>query len=111
LRSIRLATPHAPLEAVDLAKPEPGPDKVVVRIEAAGICHSDAHYRSGDPATRALPITLGHEIAGVIESTGTAVDAERMGNGSAFTTSSAAAPATGVCGLVSSSASGTRCSG
>ena len=79
MRSIRLTKPNAPLEAVDLAEPEPGPDEVVVRIEAAGICHSDAHYRSGDPATRVLPITLGHEIAGVIESTGTAVDAERLG--------------------------------
>ena len=79
LRAIRLTSPNSPLEAIDLPVPEPGPDEVIVRIEAAGICHSDAHYRAGDPATRVLPITLGHEIAGVIESTGGAVDSDRIG--------------------------------
>lgn len=60
-------------------QPEPGPGEVVVAVEAAGICRSDVHYRSGFPTTAFLPITLGHEVAGAIVSVGDAVPAERVG--------------------------------
>jgi propanol-preferring alcohol dehydrogenase len=63
----------------EVADPEPSTGEVAIRVEAAGICHSDAHYRSGDPATGTLPITLGHEIAGVVVTTGEGVDAEWIG--------------------------------
>jgi D-arabinose 1-dehydrogenase-like Zn-dependent alcohol dehydrogenase len=46
---------------------------VLVRIRAAGICHSDVHYRAGTSPTGPLPITLGHEIAGVVEKAGKGV--------------------------------------
>jgi D-arabinose 1-dehydrogenase-like Zn-dependent alcohol dehydrogenase len=62
------------LEAVEMAAPEPAAGEVVIRVAAAGICHSDAHYRAGDPATRVLPITLGHEIAGTVVATGRGID-------------------------------------
>jgi propanol-preferring alcohol dehydrogenase len=42
-------------------------------VEAAGICHSDAHYRAGVSELKSLPITPGHEIAGVAESVGAEV--------------------------------------
>ena len=79
MRSVRLTASNAPLEAADVPDPEAERGEVVVRIEAAGICHSDAHYRAGDPQTRTLPIILGHEIAGVIETTGADVDPVRVG--------------------------------
>jgi propanol-preferring alcohol dehydrogenase len=79
LRAVQLTDPPAPLKEVGVPDPDPGPDDVLIRITAAGICHSDAHYRAGDPKTRKLPITLGHEIAGVVEAVGTAVDADRIG--------------------------------
>lgn len=41
-----------------------------MRIMAAGICHSDAHYRVGTSRVDSLPLTLGHEVAGVVESLG-----------------------------------------
>lgn len=41
--------------------------KVLVRVKAAGICHSDAHYRAGRSRVEPLPLTLGHEVAGVVE--------------------------------------------
>lgn len=40
----------------------------MVRVEAAGICRSDVHYRSGSPKAPPLPRVLGHEIAGVVTS-------------------------------------------
>jgi propanol-preferring alcohol dehydrogenase len=50
-----------------------GPRDVLVRVKAAGICHSDAHYRAGKSLVRPLPLTLGHEVAGVVENTGSEV--------------------------------------
>lgn len=79
MKAVQLTAPNTPLELAELPDPEPAQGEVVVRVEAAGICHSDAHYRSGDPQTRMLPITLGHEIAGIIESVGTGVDSARIG--------------------------------
>jgi D-arabinose 1-dehydrogenase-like Zn-dependent alcohol dehydrogenase len=72
MRSIRLIEPAAPLEERDLPDPRPMPDEVVVEIRAAGICHSDAHYRAGRGRV-ALPRTLGHEIAGLVIETGPGV--------------------------------------
>jgi 2-desacetyl-2-hydroxyethyl bacteriochlorophyllide A dehydrogenase len=53
--------------------PVVGPRDVLVRVKAAGICHSDAHYRAGKSLVRPLPLTLGHEVAGVVENTGSEV--------------------------------------
>lgn len=64
MKAIRLTSYGAPLEEQQVADPR---GEVVVRIRAAGICHSDGHYRAGR-GTTALPVTLGHEIAGVTES-------------------------------------------
>ena len=53
--------------------PSLGARDVLIRVKAAGICHSDAHYRAGVSPVRHLPLTLGHEVAGIVEATGTAV--------------------------------------
>ena len=73
MRAIQLTELRRPLRAVNLPDPEPGPGEVRVRIEACGICHSDAHYRGGFGAL-ALPRTPGHEVAGVVERCGPGVD-------------------------------------
>lgn len=48
--------------------PEPNHEQALIKVEAAGLCHSDTHVLHGGGAAwmRALPITLGHEIAGTI---------------------------------------------
>jgi alcohol dehydrogenase len=66
-------------------RPTPRGSEVLVRIECCGVCHSDLHLQDGYFALggdkrlditkdRALPFTLGHEIAGVIEAAGEAAD-------------------------------------
>ena len=50
--------------------PDIGPREALVRVRAAGICHSDAHYRAGRSSAGPLPLTLGHEVAGIVEKTG-----------------------------------------
>lgn len=60
----------APLAVTSLELAGPGPEELLVRIEVAGLCHSDLSVVNGD-RPRPLPMLLGHEAAGVIEATGT----------------------------------------
>ncbi len=69
MKAIRLATIGTPLEEQEIDLPPIRPRDVLVRVRAAGICHSDAHYRGGVSPVRELPLTLGHEVAGVVEET------------------------------------------
>jgi propanol-preferring alcohol dehydrogenase len=73
MKAVRLLEVGKPLALEKLPVPQIGPEDVLVRIEAAGICHSDAHYRAGVSSAGPLPMTLGHEIAGVAEEVGSNV--------------------------------------
>ena len=70
MKALRLLQAGRPLELHDIALPETGDGEVLVRVKAAGICHSDAHYRAGISRVDPLPLTLGHEVAGVVEAIG-----------------------------------------
>lgn len=70
MRAVRLVQVGKPLEDAEIAIPRIGPDEVLIRVEAAGICHSDAHYRAGISRIDNLPVTPGHEVAGRIEKVG-----------------------------------------
>lgn len=70
MKAVRLIEVGKPLRLETLPVPHIGPEDVLVRVQAAGICHSDAHYRAGVSRANPLPMTLGHEIAGVAEETG-----------------------------------------
>ena len=61
------------MELREIPVPTPGATDVLVRVRAAGICHSDAHYRAGKSRVHPLPLTLGHEVAGVVERVGAEV--------------------------------------
>jgi 2-desacetyl-2-hydroxyethyl bacteriochlorophyllide A dehydrogenase len=80
MKAVRLVEPGRPLEMQELPIPEPGLDDVLVRVKAAGVCHSDAHYRAGVSPVHPLPLTLGHEVAGVIEERGRNVTALQVGD-------------------------------
>ncbi len=80
MKAVRLVQPGRPLELHDVPLPTPGPTDVLVRVKAAGICHSDAHYRAGKSRVHPLPMTLGHEVAGVIEETGRDVKHLKLGD-------------------------------
>ena len=65
---------HRPLVLNDIPEPAAGTDEVLIDIKAAGLCHSDVSVLEVDdfplPAKAHLPVTLGHEIAGVISGVG-----------------------------------------
>ncbi|RMI27924.1 alcohol dehydrogenase catalytic domain-containing protein [Nocardia stercoris] len=58
-----------PISVTDLELAEPGPGELLVRIEAAGLCHSDLSVVDGN-RVRPVPMLLGHEAAGRIEAIG-----------------------------------------
>lgn len=70
MKAVRLIRPGCPLELHDVPVPAPAAYDVLVRVKAAGICHSDAHYRAGKSRVDPLPLTLGHEVAGIVEQAG-----------------------------------------
>jgi len=75
LRQIGLPHPYSQskplmIEEVELAPP--GRDEVLVRIRAAGLCHSDLSVINGD-RPRPMPMALGHEAAGIVERVGEGV--------------------------------------
>ncbi|MGD8404082.1 MAG: zinc-binding dehydrogenase [Anaerolineales bacterium] len=73
MKAVRLVKVGQPLEMHEVPIPEVGLQDVLVKVKAAGICHSDAHYRAGVSPVRPLPLTLGHEVAGVVEKVGETV--------------------------------------
>jgi 6-hydroxycyclohex-1-ene-1-carbonyl-CoA dehydrogenase len=72
--------PATPLEITTVARPEPGPGELLVRVAACGLCHSDLHYMDhGVPTFKTPPLVLGHEISGVVVRAGEGVDQARVG--------------------------------
>ena len=69
MRAAVLHEPGAPLAVEELTLEPPRAGEVRVRVEAAGVCHSDYHYMTGDLRCP-LPVVVGHEGAGVVEAVG-----------------------------------------
>jgi len=73
MKAVRMTETGKPLELQEIPVPNIGDKDILVRVHAAGICHSDAHYRAGRSTMGMMPITLGHEVAGVVEKIGSQV--------------------------------------
>jgi 2-desacetyl-2-hydroxyethyl bacteriochlorophyllide A dehydrogenase len=80
MQAVRLVEVRAPLSAQDIPVPAIGEGDVLIRVRAAGICHSDVHYRAGTSPVQPLPRTLGHEVAGVVEQVGEGVTVVSVGD-------------------------------
>ena len=78
-RAAVLTAPHAPFEIMELDIDEPGPGEVMLKITAAGLCHSDLHMLEGDLDVR-YPMVGGHEAAGVVEKVGQGVTKVAVGD-------------------------------
>ncbi|MCA0374270.1 MAG: zinc-binding dehydrogenase [Gemmatimonadetes bacterium] len=80
MRAVRLTAPGQPVVDATVPVPAPGPHDVLVRVRAAGICHSDAHYRAGRSPVDPMPLTLGHEVAGEVVAVGRDVMLHNVGD-------------------------------
>jgi Zn-dependent alcohol dehydrogenase len=79
IRAAVLDRPGARLTIEELDLADPAQDEVLVRIDAAGVCHSDYHYLTGDLPSR-MPVVPGHEGAGEVVAAGADVTAVRPGD-------------------------------
>lgn len=82
LRQMGLPAPYArsrPLEVTELELDPPARGEVLVRIHAAGLCHSDLSVIDGS-RPRVMPLALGHEAAGEVIALGEGVDSVAVGD-------------------------------
>ncbi|MFE7720588.1 NAD(P)-dependent alcohol dehydrogenase [Nocardia rhizosphaerihabitans] len=81
MQAVQYRTPGSAPEVVTIPDPEPGPGQVLLKVAAAGVCHSDIAVM-GMPADQLgfpLPLTLGHEGAGAVAAVGAGVDDVEIG--------------------------------
>ncbi|WP_165242912.1 NAD(P)-dependent alcohol dehydrogenase [Corynebacterium lizhenjunii] len=72
--------PQEPFRITTIERRDPRPDDVVIDIKAAGICHSDIHTIRNEWGEAHFPLTVGHEIAGVVEAVGESVTKFAVGD-------------------------------
>ena len=70
MRAMVLQKQGQPLVLREMPAPAPGPDQVLIRVHACGICRTDLHIADGDLPEPNLPLILGHEIVGSVVKTG-----------------------------------------
>lgn len=79
-RAAILRTQPGPWEIVELELDDPKEHEVLVKIAAAGVCHTDDHLRTGDHPAGHLPLCGGHEGAGTVVKVGSAVQSVAPGD-------------------------------
>src|SRR5260370_15356442 len=68
-----------PREAA-LPRPKPGPDQLLIRVRACGVCRTDLHVVDGELPNPKLPLVPGHEVVGTVVQKGNRVDRFREGD-------------------------------
>jgi S-(hydroxymethyl)glutathione dehydrogenase / alcohol dehydrogenase len=79
-----LHAPGRPLSVESLTLDAPRAGEVLVRVAAAGVCHTDLHLAEGRLGDGRWPMVLGHEGAGVVEAVGPGVAGLALGDRVAF---------------------------
>ena len=80
MRAVQVSRPGGAFEPAEREVPEPGAGEIRIRVEACGICHSDALVRSGSFPGLTLPRIPGHEVAGRVDKVGANVTAWKAGD-------------------------------
>ncbi|HXY69736.1 MAG TPA: zinc-dependent alcohol dehydrogenase family protein [Gemmatimonadales bacterium] len=70
MRAMLLETAGRPLVAATLPDPAPGPQQLLLRVLACGVCRTDLHVADGELPRPKLPLVLGHEIVGEVVAAG-----------------------------------------
>lgn len=73
------------VEVVDIDVDDPRQGEILVKMVAAGLCHSDYHLVTGDSAAGHLPMVLGHEGTGIVEAVGPNTPGWEVGDAAVFT--------------------------
>jgi len=78
MRAIQVSRAKGPFEIVEREIPRPGPEEVRIKVEACGVCHSDALVKEG-LAPVSYPRIPGHEVVGRVDATGPNVERLTVG--------------------------------
>jgi len=79
MTAVQISRPGAPFEVVKREVPAPGSNKVRIKVEACGVCHSDVFLKEGHWPGLQYPRVAGHEVAGVIDEVGPGVTTWKKG--------------------------------
>jgi propanol-preferring alcohol dehydrogenase len=74
MHAMVLDAPGQPLHEADLPPPVPGPQGVLIRVHACGVCRTDLHVVDGELPEPKLPLVPGHQIVGTVVATGEQVE-------------------------------------
>src|SRR4051794_2202980 len=74
MRAMLLRSQKKPLQASEVAVPQPGPGQVLVEVCACGVCRTDLHVVDGELTDPRLPLIPGHEIVGRVVAGGAGVE-------------------------------------
>jgi len=80
VKALQKTGPDQPFQVATIERRDPRPTDVVIDIKAAGICHSDIHTIRNEWGEANFPLTVGHEIAGVVEAVGSDVTDWKVGD-------------------------------
>ncbi len=79
MKRVRLLEPGTKAIVEEVAKPEPGPGDILMKVAYSGICGSDLHAYQGEHPFVPLPATPGHEFSGWVEAIGEGVEGFEIG--------------------------------
>jgi propanol-preferring alcohol dehydrogenase len=80
MKAMVLEEQKQPLKVKEVAVPQPGPDQVLIRVHACGVCRTDLHILDGDLTEPKLPLIMGHQIVGTVVQAGERVDQVQVGD-------------------------------
>jgi propanol-preferring alcohol dehydrogenase len=80
MRAMVLNAPRTPLRPADLPLPAPGPEQILLRVHACGVCRTDLHVVDGELTEPKLPLVPGHEIVGTVAARGERVERFALGD-------------------------------
>ena len=75
-----LLTEYKNLSVTEMPEPSIGPEELLIRVRACGICGSDVHGYDGSSGRRIPPLVMGHEAAGEVTAVGSAVKGFKPGD-------------------------------
>ncbi len=80
MQAMVLEAPHTPLKFREVPTPRPGPEQVLIRVQACGVCRTDLHIVDGELTEPKLPLIIGHEIVGTVAAVGGKVEKFKVGD-------------------------------
>ena len=66
MRAMILEAQRQPLRLADIPEPVPGPEQILIKVSACGVCRTDLHILDGDLTGPKLPLVPGHQIVGTV---------------------------------------------